>query len=141
MEWTLAGIVRRHAADRGSRPVLTHGERTMTYAELDAVSNRVAQALLGEGIGPQDRVAFLDKNGPAYFEVLFGGAKVNAVNVAVNWRLAPGEMEQIINDAEAKVLFVGDAFQAHLEEMEGKLPTVKKVIVLGKHPRRDSYGA
>ena len=29
-------------------------------------------------------VAFLDKNGPEYFEVLFGGGKINAVNVAVN---------------------------------------------------------
>ena len=101
MEWTLANIVRTHAAERGGQPMLTYGARTITYAAMDAVSNRVAQALLAEGIGRQDRVAFLDKNRPEYFEVLFGGAKVNAVNVAVNWRLAPEEMERTIVSSES----------------------------------------
>jgi long-chain acyl-CoA synthetase len=141
MEWTLANIVRTHAAERGGHPMLTYGPRTITYAEMNAVSSQVAQSLLAEGIGPQDRVAFLDKNGPEYFEVLFGGAKVNAVNVAVNWRLAPAEIEQTINDAEAKVLFVGAEFRAQLEAIESKLATVKKIIVLGAHPRHESYRA
>ncbi len=141
MEWSLGTIIRSHSAERGARPMLTYGRRTITYAEMDEVSSRVAQGLLAEGIGPQDRVAFLDKNGPEYFEVLFGGAKVNAVNVAVNWRLAPGEMEHAINDAEARALFVAADFRVQLEEMEGKLRTVKKIIVLGEHPRHESYRA
>ena len=87
--------------------MITYGQRTISYAEMDERSSRVARALAAEGVAAQDRVAFLDKNGPEYFEVLFGGGKINAVNVAVNWRLAPAEMEYTINDAEAKVLFVG----------------------------------
>jgi len=39
------------------------------------------------------------------------------VNVAVNWRLAAGEMRYIVNDAQAKVLFVGREFAAHLAEL------------------------
>ena len=139
MEWTLANIVRTHAAHRGGQPMLTYGTRTITYAAMDATSNRVAQALLAEGIGRQDRVAFLDKNGPEYFEVLFGGAKVNAVNVAVNWRLAPEEMERTINDAQAKLLFVGADFLPHVEGIETKLETVDKIIVLGDSPRHETY--
>jgi acyl-CoA synthetase (AMP-forming)/AMP-acid ligase II len=138
MEWTLANIIRTHAATRGGKAMLTYASHTTSYAEMDAASSRVAQGLLAEGIGPQDRVAFLDKNGPEYFEVLFGGAKINAVNVAVNWRLASGEMEHTINDAEAKVLFVGSA---QLEEMEERLKTVRKVIVIGEHPRHETYRA
>lgn len=42
--------------------------------------------------------------------MLFDGAKVNAVKVAVNWRLTPVEMEHTINDAEVKALFVGGDF-------------------------------
>ena len=38
---------------------------------------------------PDDRVAFIDKNGLEWFEVIFGLAKLGAVNVSVNWRLAP----------------------------------------------------
>ena len=130
MEWTLANIVRTHAVERGDRPMLTFGRRTISYAEMHDASSRVAQGLLAEGIEAQDRVAFLDKNGPEYFEVLFGGAKVNAVNVAVNWRLAPEEMERTINDARAKLLFVGAELLPQIEEVQGKLGTVKKIIVL-----------
>jgi acyl-CoA synthetase (AMP-forming)/AMP-acid ligase II len=68
MEWTLANIVRTHAVQRGGQPMLTYGARTITYAAMHDASNRVAQALLAEGIGRQDRVAFLDKNGPEYFD-------------------------------------------------------------------------
>ena len=142
MRWTLAGIVRTHAAERGAHPMLTVGDRTVTYRAMDEASSRIAQGLLAEGVGPQDRVAFLAKNGPEYFEVLFGGAKVNAVNVAVNWRLAPAEMEYTINDAQAKLLFLGPEFLPHLEAIEGRLATVKTIIVLGSsHPRHESYGA
>jgi long-chain acyl-CoA synthetase len=139
MDWTLANIVRTHAASRGDRAMITYGPRVITYAGMDAVSSRVAQGLLAEGIGSGDRVAFLDKNGPEYFEVLFGGGKINAVNVAVNWRLAPPEIEYTINDAEAKLLFVGEEFVTTLERIEEKLSTVKKIVVLGAHPRHERY--
>jgi long-chain acyl-CoA synthetase len=139
MEWTLANIIRTHAAARRDRPMLTYAGRTISYGEMDVVSSRVAQGLLAEGIGRQDRVAFLDKNGPEYFEVLFGGAKLDAVNVAVNWRLAPAEIEHTVNDAGARLLFVGGEFRAQLAEIEGRLETVKKIVVLGEHPRHESY--
>jgi long-chain acyl-CoA synthetase len=121
--------------------MLTFGDRTVTWAEMDDRSSRVAQALLADGVSPQDRVAFLDKNGVEYFEVLFGGAKLNAVNVAVNWRLAAREIVHVVNDAEARILFVGGDFLGHLERFEPELTTVRKIVVLGDHPRRPSYEA
>jgi len=141
MDWTLANIVRAHAEARGAHPMITFGDRTITYAVMDERSNRVARALLAEGVVPQDRVAFLDKNGPEYFEVLFGGAKINAVNVAVNWRLAPAEIEYTVNDAGATVLFVGRDFFPAVDLIEARLTTVKKIVALGEHPRHDDYEA
>ena len=141
MTWSVAGIIRAAAGGR-ARPMLTCGERMIGWAEMDARSSRVAQALLAAGVAPQDRVAFLDKNGVEYFEVLFGGAKANVVNVAVNWRLAPAEMAYIINDAAARVLFVGAEFLGHLETMEPALKTVETVVVIGAtHPRHPAYEA
>jgi long-chain acyl-CoA synthetase len=141
MDWRLADIIRTHARERGERPVLTYGGRTIRYAELYERSSRVAQGLIAEGVRPQDHVAFLDKNGPEYFDVLFGGGMANAVNVAVNWRLAPPEMEYIINDAESKVLFIGPDFFHHLEQIEKSLAPVRKIVALGDHPRHESYEA
>ena len=73
----------------------------------------------------------IDKNSPDYFEILFGTAKLNAVTVDVNWRLAPPEMAQIVNDAEAKVLIVGPEFIAHLDKIAADLTTVKKILIAG----------
>ena len=91
----------------------------------------MARALLAAGVGPQDHVAFIDMNGPEYFEVLFGCAKINAINVGVNWRLAPAEMAYTINDAEAKALFVGPDFQAAIGQVRQDLTGVRTVVNLG----------
>ena len=141
MDWTVANILRTHAREHGGRPIITYGSRTITYAEMCGRASRVAQALLAEGVRAQDHVAFLDKNGPEYFEVLFGGGMANAVNVAVNWRLAPREMAYAINDAEARVLFIGPEFFPHLEQIEGSLTTVRKIVAIGEHARHESYEA
>lgn len=104
------------------------GERTWTFLEMQTESSRVAQALLAEGVASQQRVAFLDRNVPEYFEFLFGAAKINAVTLAVNWRLAAPEMEYILNHAESQVLLIGEEFLGHLDQM--KLESVKKVVVI-----------
>ena len=119
--------------------MLTCGDATVRWAEMDERSSRVAQGLRDAGLAPQDRVAFLDKNGVEYFEVLFGGGKANVVNVAVNWRLAPAEMAYVINDAAARLLFVGAEFLLHLDEMEPALKTVEKIVVIGAHARHEAY--
>ena len=131
MEWTLAGIIRRYGQERGDATMIRCGDRLITWAEMDERSSRMAQALAAEGVGTQDRVAFIDKNGPEYFETLFGAAKLNAVTVGVNWRLAPAEMEYTVNDAEARVLIVGQEFVGHLDQFEANLHTVKRIVVLG----------
>ena len=101
-----------------------------------AAPTLVAQALRVAGVVAQGRVARIDKNSPEYFEVLFGAAKLNAVLVDVNWRLSPPEMAQIINDAEATVLFVGEEFLAHLDKIRPELRSVRTVVVHGEHPTR-----
>ncbi|MFV2091302.1 MAG: AMP-binding protein, partial [Pseudomonadales bacterium] len=128
---TLGDIFREHARVRPDKIALTYVDdgRTWTYRHLEVDSNRVANALLAEGMGPRDRVAYLGKNLPEYFVYLMGGAKINAVSVAVNWRLAVPEMEYILNNSEAKVLLVGDEFLEHLSQMN--LEHIHRVIVLG----------
>ena len=136
---SIAGLVRRHAQERPDRPALTAEGRTYSFAELDRRSSRVAQALLAEGVQPEDRVAFLDKNSPEYFDVLLGGGKLNAVNVAINWRLAAPEVAHIVNDAQAKVFVVGRELVPVLDAVEAELTTVTKVVVVGGHERHQAY--
>ena len=91
---------------------------------------RVAQAMQRDGVGAGDRVAFLDRNGIAYFDFLFGGALIGAVNVAVNWRLSPAEMAAIIDDSGARTLVIHTDYLPALRDMRG-LPEVKRIVVIG----------
>lgn len=128
---TLAELTRTHRANQGDRTAVSYtGDgRTWTYAALDREACQVANALKQMGIGPQDRVAYLDKNAPEYFTLFFGGTKLNAVSVAVNWRLAAPEMEYILNNSDAKVLVIGEDFLGHLSQMD--LDLGSNIVVIG----------
>ncbi|MCP5030129.1 MAG: long-chain-fatty-acid--CoA ligase [Actinomycetia bacterium] len=134
---SIGDITRVNARERPDKTALHYEDRTWTYTEIETESNQVANALLAAGVEPQERVAFLDKNSPEYFTFLFGAGKVNAVTVAVNWRLAPPEMEYILNNAQAKVLLVGDEFLGHLEKMD--LSTVATIVVIGQSDANPTY--
>jgi long-chain acyl-CoA synthetase len=138
---SLGAIVRTHSANRTDDVAMILDDRRMTWRELYERSCRVAQGLAAVGVGSQDRVAFLDKNGFEHFEVLFGAALLNAVCVDVNWRLAPPEVQFIVDDAEAKVLVVGPDFVPVLDEIADQLPMVEKILVIGGHPTQPDYAS
>ena len=98
---SLADLIRSHARRRPDAPALTAGAERLTFADLDRRSNQVGAALAAAGVAPGDRVAYLGKNTLAFFELLFGASKAGAVTVPVNWRLAPAEIADILDDSTA----------------------------------------
>jgi long-chain acyl-CoA synthetase len=133
----LADIVRRHGRERPDATALVIGELAITYAELDERSSRTAQALAAAGVGFGDRVAFVERNGAEFFDVVFGSAKLGAVAVPVNWRLAAPEMRHIIADSGAAVVVVGQDFVGHLEAIENQLTA--DIVVIGTHDRWPAF--
>ncbi|HEY4334023.1 MAG TPA: long-chain-fatty-acid--CoA ligase, partial [Ilumatobacteraceae bacterium] len=120
-------------------PALVLDGRSVTWSQLYARSQQVANLLAAHGVGAHDRVAFLDKNGIEHFEVFFGAAMLNAVCVDVNWRLAAPEIEYIVNDAATKVLVVGPDFVPILDAIAPNLTTVSTILVIGGHPQHEVY--
>lgn len=125
---TIGDTPRVQAKLRGDKTALIFEGRQLTFAELDRNSNQVANALLAEGISPQSRVGFLDKNSDRYSEVVYGCGKSNAVVVGVNWRLAGPEIIYILNNSETEILFVGKEFISVIEQVLPELTTVRKII-------------
>jgi len=132
---SLADVIRVHGVGRSSHPCLVEGDVSFTWGEVYERAQRVANGLKAAGVGPHDRVVFLEKNSIAHFELAFGAALLNAVSVDVNWRLAPPEVEYIVNNAEAKVLVVGQDFVPIAEAIADKLTTVTTILVIGGHPK------
>ncbi len=129
--YTVAGLIRHLARQQADAEMLVQGAERRTWAQEFDVACRVAQAAQRDGLGIGDRIAFLDRNGIAYFDFLFGGALLGAVNVAVNWRLAPAEMGAIIDDSGAPVLAIHVDYLAALKDMPSALPSVRRIVVIG----------
>ncbi len=124
----LADVVRRQHARRGDATALVFDGRATSFAELDRRSSRAANALIAEGIGSGARVAFLAKDSDHVYELIFGCAKANAVVLGINWRLAAPEIEFILDDAEAQILFADRALLAKLEPNLAERPHLRAVV-------------
>ncbi len=135
----MAGIVRHHGAERATQTCLIEGQHTLSWGGMYERAQRVANGFVAAGVGKQDRVAFLDKNGIPHFDVFFGAALINAVSVDVNWRLAAPEVEYIVNDSEAKVLVVGPDFVPILDAIEANLTSVTTILVIGGHAKHEDW--
>ena len=127
---TLSDLARFQAQTRPGKTAFAFEDRETSFARFDLRANQVANGLIAEGVGPQARVAFLDKNSDLFYEVVFGCARANAVSVGINWRLAPPEVAYVINDAKAEVLFVGPDFFPLVEQIKDELKTVKRIVAM-----------
>jgi len=87
-------------------------DRRFSFALLNERANRVANALLAQGIAPGDRVATLLKNGIEFVETYFALAKIGAIMVPVNWRLVAAEITYILSDSGARALVYDSDFDA-----------------------------
>ncbi len=91
--------------------------RRFSYAQFDERITRLALYLQSLGIAEGDRVAVLSHNDPDVFEIQFASARLGAIFLPLNWRLAVPELEFICNDATPKVLVYGIEFAGEAVEV------------------------
>ncbi|MEQ9315938.1 MAG: long-chain-fatty-acid--CoA ligase [Henriciella sp.] len=126
----IADITRVQADQRGSDPAIWFEGETTTFADLDKRANQIANGLIAFGVEPGDRVAYLGKNMGCYYELLFGCAKARAAMTGINNRLAPPEMQFILDDSEAKVLFVAKEFYQAAAQIVQGCKHLKQVVAI-----------
>lgn len=93
-----------NAINHPNKTALVYQERRTTYSQMNRRANRLANALAAMGLGKGDRVAILLRNCPEYLEAFFGLAKLGAVVVPLNYRLAPPEVEYIVTNSGSRLL-------------------------------------
>lgn len=108
---SIADWIDRHAAQRPEAPAIRFRDVVTSYGRLAALVDGTA-AWLHEryGIGRGDRVAWLGTNAPDMLLLLFAAAKLRAVLVPLNWRLAPPELRYVMADCRPRLLVVQPAF-------------------------------
>jgi benzoate-CoA ligase family protein len=91
----------------GERPALLGRSGTVTYAELQGLTDRVGHGLRALGVEPEQRVAMLLPDGPAWATTFFAALKLGAVAVPLNTRLGAADLRAVLGDCRPKV-FVAD---------------------------------
>jgi fatty-acyl-CoA synthase len=122
--------------------VIFDGKR-VRFRHLDDRVNRLANALLLKGLKKGDTIGLLMPNRLEMLEIFFAGAKMGAINVPINIRLAPPEIAYILNNAEVKILFLVENFAGTIESLKKDLPFIETFILIDnkKNDQYDHYEA
>ncbi len=131
---SVADLLRRPTAANPASVAIDGDGRRLTFGELDAASNRAANALIAAGVERGDRVGFVDRNGSEYWEVFVGALKAGAVLVPLNFRLNAEEITWSLDDAGAKLVVAGAAF------VDSVAPSGRPIVVIADGERSAAPG-
>lgn len=120
-----------HAMMRPNKVALICGERSLTYAELNARARRVSNALYALGVRAGDRVAVMAHNSLELLEVTGGLSKLSAIGVLLNYRLRANEVSYILNDCQAKVALASPGLVDVVEQARASVAGETRFIALG----------
>jgi long-chain acyl-CoA synthetase len=103
--------------------------KARTWHAFDKRVNQIARALSTMGVGPGDKIAILATNSVEYLETFMGGLRAGACVVPLSTMAAADALEKMLDDCDAKVLFLSDQYRSLVEPYEGRLP---KLIAGGR---------
>ena len=134
----LSDLIERNAAFTPDKPATIFEGETLNYAAFSARIAQTARALKSEfGVSRGDRVAITSLNRPDYLVLLYACARLGAMLVPLNWRLAVAEQMFILSDASVKVLLLEQAFAGVLPVLEKSRPDTG-IVGLDFSPPRGS---
>jgi long-chain acyl-CoA synthetase len=121
-------LLRSAAKEYPDHVSIVYYDKSMTYKELDRLSDKFATALSGLGIKQGDKVALFLPNIPQFPISYYGAIKTGAIETAISPLYKEREVEHQLNDSEAETIVVMDALYPVLEKILSKTK-VKNIIV------------
>jgi acyl-CoA synthetase (AMP-forming)/AMP-acid ligase II len=106
------------------------GSRHLTYATALEAVNRLAHALIAEGLAVGDRVAYLSKNSIEQALFYYAASKAGVAPVPLNYRLAPPEWAYIMNDAGARLVVAQPELAVALNSVRDELTSVTRFLAV-----------
>ena len=131
----------RTQPDKAALVMADCGQR-LSYAELDARANQVAQLLRARGLKAGDHIALLLENQLRFFELCWGAQRAGIIYTAMSTRLKVAEAAYILDNCQARLLVSSQALAAQASELLGQMPSVHTCLMLdGTVPGFGSYEA
>jgi long-chain acyl-CoA synthetase len=114
----------------GDRTAIIMGDRRVAFADLEADSSRVANALVKMGVNKGDRVAMIQASNPEFVNVFFGIIKAGGIAVPLDSRYVPDELVSLFNDCRPSVLVVEEPPLESLLPAFSRFGSIKHVITV-----------
>jgi acyl-CoA synthetase (AMP-forming)/AMP-acid ligase II len=133
---SLYEILRRTALTYHDSLAVICGDVQYTYSQLNERVIKLSNALQKMGCEKNDKVAIISKNCHRFLESYYAVAKIGAVLVPINYRLAPEDFVYILQNSQAKILLAQPEFIPWIEKRKADIPGVSRLI-LTKVPEKD----
>jgi amino acid adenylation domain-containing protein len=139
MVYLLQQLLTEAAAAQPHRPAVASDGCLLSYQELDRLSNKMARALLRQGVVPGDRVAVLAPKSAAAVIALYGALKAGACYVPLDPRAPAERLGYVVRDSGAAVIVADEPRLPRAAALAAGAPAVRGVVV-GGHPGRPGRG-
>ena len=131
-KWVVGEVLAGHARARGDAPFLCFPPAPpLTYAQVDARSNQLANGLKGLHIARAERVGVMLPNGLEYCLSWFALSRLAAVHVSINTAYKGGFLIHVLNNAQARIVILHADYLQWLANVEDEVPAVETAIVVG----------
>lgn len=107
---------------------VVHGERRLTYRQVEQRAARLAAALAALGLGRDSKVGILAYNCPEYLEASYAIFKLRGSPVNLNYRYRADELTEVLADSDAEVLFFHGALGEVAAETAARLPGLRAFV-------------
>ncbi|WP_420642895.1 class I adenylate-forming enzyme family protein [Candidatus Leptofilum sp.] len=119
------------AAKTPEKTALVCGEQRLTYAQIEAMANRLAQALVANGVGRGDRILLFLPNSVEMVVGIFATLKANAVFVPVNHSTKADKLHFMAQDCRAAGLITWQQQVKTAVTLQQSIPSLKTVVIVG----------
>lgn len=130
MQFNVADIFERVAANIAEREAIVCGESRVSYGEFDRTANQLAHYLASKGIGKGDHVAIYAYNRPEWVVAMLACYKLSAVPININYRYVEEELRYLLDDADIKAVVFDRQFAPLLLAVKDRLPLLRQFIAL-----------
>ncbi len=115
---TLPVMLKRQAERFAQKPLVSAGDRTLSFTEACGVAARFAAALRAAGIRPGDRVALISSNRIEFIEAFLGSAWLGAVCVPINTASRGAQLQHILSNCGARLLIIEPLYLPNLTHLD-----------------------
>src|SRR4051812_13686269 len=130
MGYNIADLFERAVDAVPDRTALVCGDRTLTFAELDAEANRLANHLLAQGFGVGDHIGIYGQNSAEWMIAMIAIFKIRAVPININFRYVEDELAYLFDNADLVALVHSREYIDRIEAVTAKAPGLRHFVMI-----------